>query len=83
MKCRIVFMLRELARGRDSDSSAVRSRDQYYVPTSNLTCFKKGVYFMGVNIINNLPQTIKDVTLNENRFKNTLKIPSYSHLLFC
>ena len=45
-----------------------------YVPTANLTTYKKRVYYSGIKICNHLPTAIKDLPDDKNKFKLALKI---------
>jgi hypothetical protein len=40
---------------------------------SNLSKYKKGVYYSGIKIFNNLPPNVKNLSHNINMFKRALK----------
>jgi len=44
-----------------------------YVPTANLTIYRKGVYYSGIKVYNHLPTAIKDLSDDKNKFKLALK----------
>ena len=48
----------------DQHSFHTRSCNDYYVPQANLTTYKKGVYYSGIKIFNNLPNDIKKFSYN-------------------
>jgi hypothetical protein len=43
------------------------------IPTTNLTIYRKGVYYQGIKTYNHLPKTIKDLSGDKNIFKPALK----------
>jgi hypothetical protein len=45
----------------------------YYLPSSNLSLYQKGVYFTGIKMFNNLPQRIKNFSNDTKQFKAALK----------
>jgi len=44
-----------------------------YIPAAHLTVYQKGVYYEGIKIYNHLPNTIKDLSGDKNKFKLALK----------
>jgi len=58
-----------------------RFKTNLHPPIANLTKFKKGVYYSGIKIFNNLPHGIKDlaneITLLRNALKRFLLINSF------
>jgi hypothetical protein len=40
------------------------NKNNLYLPQANLTIYQKGNYYLGINIFNNLPKEIKNVTCN-------------------
>ena len=44
-----------------------------YIPAANLTVYQNGVYYQGIKIYNHLPETIKDLSGDKNKFKLALK----------
>jgi hypothetical protein len=49
-----------------------RSKNQLYLPTSNLSVFQKGTTFSGIRLFNSLPGTIQSLRNGRVRFKNNL-----------
>jgi hypothetical protein len=50
-----------------------RQTSYLFVPTANLTIYRKGVYYSEIKIYNNLPTAIKDLSGDKNQFKLALK----------
>jgi hypothetical protein len=50
-----------------------RQTSDLHKPIANLTTYQKGVCYQGIEIYNHLPNAIKDLSGNENRFKLALK----------
>jgi hypothetical protein len=50
-----------------------RHRSDLHPPSINLTKYQKGVYYSGIKIFIHLPQTIKKLSWNVQKFKLTLK----------
>jgi hypothetical protein len=48
-------------------------RSDVYPPSIKLTKYKKGVYYSVTKIFHHLPQTIKNLSWNVNKFKLALK----------
>jgi hypothetical protein len=46
-----------------------RQKYNYHVPSSNLSLYQKGVYFTGIKVFNNLPQSIKNLS-NDSLLKS-------------
>jgi hypothetical protein len=49
-----------------------RSKNQLYLPTSNLSVFQKHTAFSGIRLFNSLPGTIQSLRNDRVRFKNNL-----------
>jgi hypothetical protein len=45
-----------------------RNKNQLYMPTANLSCFQRCVYYSGVKIFNNLPNNIKNLMNDRVKF---------------
>jgi len=43
------------------------------LPTARLSKYQKGAYFSGIQVFNRLPQSIKCLSSNVNKFKSSLK----------
>jgi hypothetical protein len=50
----------------------IRSRNQLYLPISNLSVFQKGAMFTGIRLFNRLPMNIQSLRNNRISFKNKL-----------
>ena len=50
-----------------------RNANHLHMPAANITKYKKGNYYMGSKIYNQLPSYIKDLVNNEKIFKKTLQ----------
>jgi hypothetical protein len=50
----------------------IRSRNQLYLPISNLSVFQKGNMFTGIRLFNRLPMTIQSLRKDRISFKNKL-----------
>ena len=57
----------------DIHSVNTRNKKNIHIPTSNLTCFQKGAYYMGAKMYNKLPLYIKSLSKDEKEFKKELK----------
>jgi hypothetical protein len=49
-----------------------RHKHNYHPPSSNLSLYQKGVYFTGIKVFNNLPQSIKNLCNDTKQFKSAL-----------
>jgi hypothetical protein len=49
-----------------------RSKNQFYLPTTNLSVFQKGATFHGIRLFNSLPGTIHSLRNDRVHFKNNL-----------
>jgi hypothetical protein len=49
-----------------------RSKNQLYLPTSNLSVFQKGTMFTGTRLFKRLPRTIQSLRKDRISFKNNL-----------
>ena len=54
-------------------SHNTRTANNLHVPAANTTKYKKGVYYMGSKIFNQLPNHIKVLVNKEKIFKKTLQ----------
>jgi hypothetical protein len=45
----------------------------FHLPIANMTKYKEGPYFTAIKLYNHLPEYIKSLSSDQNRFKNTLK----------
>jgi hypothetical protein len=63
----------------DIHSISTRYRYNLHVPNSNLSKYKKGVYYSGIKIFNNLPPNVKNLSHNIKMFKRALKEYLLSH----
>jgi hypothetical protein len=58
-----------------------RQKYNFHLPSSNLSLYQKGVYFTGIKVFNNLPQSIKNLSNDTKQFKlaqnNYLQAHSY------
>jgi hypothetical protein len=54
---------------------STRQKYNFHLPSSNLSLCQKGVYFTGIKVFNNLPQStsIKNLSNNTKQFKSALK----------
>ncbi|GFG29580.1 hypothetical protein Cfor_01706 [Coptotermes formosanus] len=59
-----------------------RYNNNLHLPIVNLSKFHKGAYISGVKIFNHLPQYIKILANDQNRFKSTLKRFLYHHSFY-
>jgi hypothetical protein len=50
-----------------------RQTSDLYVPTANLTIYRKGVHYSGIKIYIHLPTAIKELSGDKNKFKLALK----------
>jgi hypothetical protein len=50
-----------------------RGRNNFHLSQPRLSTYKDGVYYMGIKVFNQLPSYIKDLSVNKNQIKNTLK----------
>jgi hypothetical protein len=55
------------------DGLNTRSKNQLYLPISNLPVFQKGTIFSGIRLFNSLPGTIQSLRNDRVRFKNNLR----------
>jgi hypothetical protein len=58
--------------GLEVHSMNTRSKNQHYLPTSNLSVFQKGTTFSGIRLFNSLPGTIQSLRNDRAHFKNNL-----------
>jgi hypothetical protein len=50
-----------------------RYKNNLHLPIANLTRYTERPYFSAVKVYNHLPEYIKSLSLDQKRFKNTLK----------
>jgi hypothetical protein len=60
-----------------------RQKYNYHLPSSNLSLYRKGVYFTGIKVFNNLPQSIKNLSNDTKQFKPVLKNYLHAHSFYC
>jgi len=58
-----------------------RFKTNLHPPTANLTKFRKGVYYSGIKIFNNLPHNIKDIANEIVPFQNDVMVFTHKFLL--
>jgi hypothetical protein len=59
-----------------------RQKYNYHLPSSNLSLYQKGVYFTGIKVFNNLPQSIKNLSNDTKQFKSALKKCLYAYFFY-
>jgi hypothetical protein len=59
-----------------------RQKYNYHLPSSNLSLFQKEVYFTGIKMFNNLPQSIKNLSNGTKQFKSALKNYLHAHSFY-
>jgi hypothetical protein len=59
-----------------------KQKYNYHLPSSNLSLYQKGAYFTGINVFNNLPQIIKNLSNDTKQFKSTLKNYLHAHSFY-
>jgi hypothetical protein len=52
----------------------IRHRSDVFPPATKLSKYHKGVYYLGIEIFNHLPQRIKNLSWNVKKFKLALKL---------
>jgi folylpolyglutamate synthase/dihydropteroate synthase len=57
----------------DIHTKNTRNKFNLFLLHSRLTKYQKGVHFAGIKIFNHLPENIKKISNNTNKFKNELK----------
>jgi hypothetical protein len=57
----------------DIHTKNTRNKSNLYLPQTRLAKYQKGVYFAGMKIFNHLPQNIKKLSGDTNKFKRQLK----------
>jgi hypothetical protein len=57
----------------DIHTKNTRNKSNLYLPQTRLTKYQKGVYFAGIKIYNHLPQKIKKLSGDTNKFTRELK----------
>ena len=57
----------------DIHTKNTRNKFNLFLPQTRLTKYKKGVYFAGTKIFNYLPENVKKLSDNTNKFKSKLK----------
>jgi hypothetical protein len=59
-----------------------RQKYNFHLPSSNLSLYQKGVYFTGIKVNNNLPQSIKNLSNDTKQFKSELKNYLHAHSFY-
>lgn len=59
-----------------------RRRNDFHTPSSNLSCYQRGVRYMAIKIFNSLPEDIKNLNQNPALFKAKLKNYLISHTFY-
>ena len=59
-----------------------RRRNDFHTPSSNLSCFQRGVRYMAIKMFNSLPEDIKNHSQNPAVFKVKLKNYLISHTFY-
>jgi hypothetical protein len=67
----------------DVYSTKTRNRPNLYLPLSNLSVFQKGPQYSGIEVCNNLPDNIKQLSGNNNQFKKVLLPFLLLHSFYC
>jgi hypothetical protein len=57
----------------DIPTKNTRNKSNLFLPQTRLTKYKKSVCFAGIQILNHLPQKIKKLSDNTNKFKRELE----------
>jgi hypothetical protein len=74
--CLLSFVVENLGKfQRNTDVHNLNTRCKYdlHMPNTNLTKYKKGVYYTGIELLKNLPPTIKSLNHDIKVFKPALK----------
>jgi hypothetical protein len=50
-----------------------RNRNQFYLPSSSISCFQKGVFYLGIRIFNSLPENISSLRYDRVQFRKELQ----------
>jgi hypothetical protein len=66
----------------ENHNIGTRQRNKLHLPQANLTIYKKGAYYSGINIFNNLPREIKYVDDILKKFKIALKQVLYTYSFY-
>ncbi|PNF17558.1 hypothetical protein B7P43_G15556, partial [Cryptotermes secundus] len=68
----------------NSDVYNMNTRQKYnfHLPSSTLSVYQKGVYFTGIKVFNNLPQSIKNLGNDTKKFKSELKNYLHAHSFY-
>jgi hypothetical protein len=56
-----------------------REKYNFHLVSSDLSLYKKGVYFTGIKVYNSLPQSIKTLSNDTKQFKSSLKNHLHAH----
>jgi hypothetical protein len=59
-----------------------RQKYNFHLPSSNLSLNQKGVYFTGIKVFNNLPQSIKNLSNDTKQFKSALENYLHAHSFY-
>ena len=66
----------------ENHNIGTRQKNNIYLPQANLITYKKGAYYSGINVFNNLPREIKYVTDILKKFKIALKQFLYTYSFY-
>jgi hypothetical protein len=67
----------------DIHSISTRYRYNLHVPNSNLSKYKKVVYYSGIKIFNNLQPNVKNLSHNIKMFQSIERVSPVSFILPC
>jgi hypothetical protein len=59
-----------------------RKKYIFHLPSSNLSLYKKVVYFTGIKVLNNLPQTVKNLSNDTKEFKSGIMNYLHAHSFY-
>jgi hypothetical protein len=46
-----------------------RNRNQFHLPSSSISCFQKGVFYLGIRIFNSLPDNVISLRYDRMQFR--------------
>jgi hypothetical protein len=69
----VVRNIEEFTSNSEVHSINSHHKSDLYPPSIKLTKYQKGVYYSGIKIFSHLPQNIKNLSWNANKFKLALK----------
>jgi hypothetical protein len=59
-----------------------RNRNQFHLPSSSTSCFKKGVFYSGIRIFNSLPDNIRSLRYDRVQFRKELRKYLMTHSFY-